>query len=166
METHIALRPCFRERRVPIEWHRRLASKLPRRSWIDEASTVPSPKQIRIEHKLIASAREHLRGESALAIFRGQTVVSPIFVPLIGPLLGIAKSRTVIVTDNSLVTLQQSMWSESKVTRLFSRHDRGAVPLAIGRWGLKIGDEPTIFASLTTLDAMRTLADLAGAAPA
>jgi hypothetical protein len=125
---------------------------------------VTSLKQIRIEHKLFDSAREYLSEEPALAAFRGQTAVSPIFVPLIGPLLVIAKPRVVMVTMSSIVTLQRSMWSESTVTGVVSRHERGVVPVTVNRWGLKIGEEPTIFASLTTLDAMRTVADLAATA--
>jgi hypothetical protein len=122
---------------------------------------VRSAKQIRIEHKLVDSAREHLQGESVLAVFRGQTVVSPIFLPLIGTMLAIARPRAVIVTGRSILTLQQSIWSESKVTKVFSRHECGVVPVAISRWGLKIADEPTIFASLTTLADMRSVAGLA-----
>jgi hypothetical protein len=127
---------------------------------------VPSPKQTRIEQKLFDGAREHLQGELPLATFRGQTVVSPILLPLIGPLLVIAKPRVVIVTDRSIVTLQQSRWSESTTRDLVSRHERGTVAVTVSRWGLRIGEDPTIFASATTLDAMRAVAELTAADPA
>src|ERR1700710_431285 len=98
-------------------------------------SMVLSPKQIRIEHKLFDNAHEHLDEEPPLAAFRGQTRVSPVFVPVIGPLLVIPKPRVVFLPARSIVTLRQSMWSESTVTGVASRHERGAVPVTASRWG-------------------------------
>ena len=128
---------------------------------MEQLVRVPSDKRIRIERKLIEKAREHLGDEQVLRVFRGQTFLSPVFVPLIGPLLFMVKPRTVMVTERSVITLQQSRWSQSTVAGVVSRHQCGSVPVEVTRWGLKIGDEDTIFASLSTLEDMREVARLA-----
>jgi hypothetical protein len=122
---------------------------------------VPSDKRVRIERKLVERAQEYLGDEEVLRVFRGQTLVSPVFVPLVGPLVFSVKPRTVMVSERSVVTLQQSRWSQSTVVRLVSKHPRGAVPIEVTRWGLRIGDEDKIYASLSTLDDMKQVARLA-----
>lgn len=118
-------------------------------------------KRNRIEHKLVDNAREHLQDEEVRGLFRGQTFVSPVILPIVSSLLLMVKSRAVIVTDKSVVTVQQSFWSESTVVALVSRHDCGSIPIEVSRWGLKIGDDPKIFALLTTLEDMTEVARLA-----
>lgn len=120
-----------------------------------------SPKQLRIERALVDAARRHLRDENVLAVFRGQTFLSPAIAPLIGSLTVVAKPRTVIVTANSVVTVQQSLWSLSRVTSLVSQHRCGSVPIELSRWGLKIGDDAKIFAFVTTFEDMKQVAHLA-----
>jgi hypothetical protein len=123
---------------------------------------VPSGKRIRIERKLVEKAREYLGDEEVLRIFRGQTLVSPVFVPLVGPLLFIVKPRTVMVTERSVITVQQSRWSQSTVVSLVSKHECGSVQIEVTRWGLRIGDEEKIYGSLSTLEDMKEVARLAG----
>ena len=128
---------------------------------------VPSDKRMRIERKLVEKARKFLGDEEVLRVFRGQTVLSPVFVPLVGPLLFMVKPRTVMVTERSVITLQQSRWSQSTVVGVVSRHARGSVPVEVTRWALRIGGEEKIFALLGTLDDMKEVARLAsGGAPA
>src|SRR5579859_4126322 len=79
---------------------------------MEELVRVPSGKRIRIERKLVEKAREYLGDEEVLQVFRGQTAVSPVFLPLIGQLLFSVKPRTVMVTERSVLTLQQSRWSQ------------------------------------------------------
>ena len=128
---------------------------------VEQLVRVPSDKRIRIERKLIEKAREHLGGEEILRVFRGQTCVSPVFLPLVGPLLFMVKPRTVMVTEHSVITLQQSRWSQSTVVGMVSRHDCGSVPVEVTRWGLRIAGEEKIYASLSTLEDMREVARLA-----
>ena len=109
------------------------------------------------ERKLVENAAEHLGGEPASAVFRGQTVVSPALLPIIGPLF-MARPRSVIVTDRSVVTVQESIWFQSRVVRLVSSYKRGSVPLRLSRLGLKVADDPTIFATIGTFPAMRRVA--------
>lgn len=133
---------------------------------VEQLVRVPSDKRIRIERKLVERAREQLGGEEVLRVFRGQTVVSPVLLPLLGPLLYMVKPRAVMVTERSVITLQQSRWSQSTVAGVVSRHDCGSVPIEVTRWGLRIDGEEKIYASLSTLDDMRELARLAsGGAP-
>lgn len=120
---------------------------------------MPSVKQATIDSKVLDAASAHLRGETVLGMFRGHTGVSPVMLPLIGSI--IFKPRTVMVTESSVVTLQQSMWSQSTVVRLVSRHERGSTPIEVGRWGLKIGDDAKVFAALGSLEDMREVARLA-----
>jgi hypothetical protein len=117
----------------------------------------------RVVFRLVENARKHLDGEDVLAVFRGQTRVSPVMFPLVGSILGVsvAKPRSVIVTKTSLVTVQTSLWSQSRVVRLVSRHRCGSVPVNLTRWGLKIDDEDAIFALLSTFPAMKQVARLA-----
>ena len=124
-----------------------------------------SAKRFRIEHKLIHGAEEHLRGEEVLTVFRGQTGLSPIFVPLVSPLLYFPKPRTVLVTDNTVITVQQGFWSQSTIAGLVSRHECGTVPVQVTRWGLQIADEPTIYALPSTLGDIRTVERLTNARP-
>ncbi len=128
---------------------------------MEQVVRVPSDKRIRIERKLVEKAREYLGDEEVLRIFRGQTQVSPVFVPLVGALLFNVKPRAVMVSERSVITVQQSRWSQSTVVRLVSRHERGVVAIEVTRWGLRIGDEETIYASLSTLDDMKEVARLA-----
>jgi hypothetical protein len=118
-----------------------------------------SIKQATIEHKIVDGSREHLGGEEVVRIFRGQTGVSPVLLPLIGSIL--FRPRTVIVTQTSIVTVEQRIWSQSTVRRMVSRHRCGSVPIAVGRWGLRIGKDAKIFASLTTIEDMQHVAQLA-----
>lgn len=128
---------------------------------VEQLVRVPSDKRLRIERKLIEKVRGHLDDEEVLRVFRGQTVLSPIFVPLVGPLLFVVKPRTVMVTERSVITLQQSRWSQSTVVGVVSRHDCGSVPVEVTRWGLKIAQEDKIFAFLSTLDDMKEVARVA-----
>jgi hypothetical protein len=117
-----------------------------------------SVKQTTIALKLLHAARPHLRGEEVLAMFRGHTGVSPLMLPLLGSIL--FKPRAVIVTESSVVTLQQSVWSQSTVVRLVSRYACGSVPVDVGRWGMKIGNDDKVFASLGDLEDMQEVARL------
>lgn len=117
-----------------------------------------SIKQATIEHKLIRAARPHLGDEKVLAMFRGHTGLSPLMLPLIGSI--VFNPRAVIVTESSVVTLQQSVWSQSTVVRLVSRYQCGSVPVDVGRWGLKIGDDEKVFAALGNLEDMQEVARL------
>jgi hypothetical protein len=118
-------------------------------------------KRLRIEHKLIDDAEEHLRGEEVLALFRGQTAVSPVLIPLVSSLLFFPRPRTVMVTNNTVLTLQQRYWSQSTIARLVSRHECGTVPVQVTRWGLQIGEEPMIYALPSTLGDMPNVERLA-----
>lgn len=135
---------------------------------VEQLARVPSDKRLRIERKLIQKAREYLGDEQVLRVFRGQTFLSPVFVPLVGPLLFMVKPRVVMVTEHSVITLRQSRWSQSTVAGLVSRHDCGSVPVEVTRWGLRIGDDEKIFAFLSTLEDMKEVARVAsgGAASA
>ena len=118
-------------------------------------------KRTRIERRLVDNGAEHLGDEEVLAVFRGQTRVSPLFLPLIGPLLfGLVSPRAVIVTDRSVVTMQQSIWSQSTVVGLVSRYDR-SVPIEVSRWGLKIAGDQKIFALPSTFPQLHEVARLA-----
>lgn len=128
---------------------------------MEQVVRVPSDKRIRIERKLVEKAKEYLGDEEVLRVFRGQTQLSPVFVPLVGPLLFSVKPRAVMVSERSVITVQQSRWSQSTVVRVVSKHERGVVPIEITRWGLRIGDEETIYASFSTLDDMKEVARLA-----
>lgn len=133
---------------------------------VEQLVRVPSDKRIRIERKLVEKAKKHLGDEEVLRVFRGQTFLSPVFVPLVGPLLFMVKPRTVMVTERSVITLQQSRWSQSTVAGVVSRHDCGSVPVEVTRWGLRIDGEEKIFAALSTLDDMKEVGRLAsGDAP-
>jgi hypothetical protein len=82
-------------------------------------------------------------------------------LPLIGPLLfKLVHPRAVIVTDRSVVTVQQSLWSQSTVVGLVSRYSR-SVPIEVSRWGLKVGDDDKLFALPSTLPQLREAARLA-----
>jgi hypothetical protein len=90
-----------------------------------------------------------------------------VLVPLIAPLLFfLVKPRTLIVTDKSVITVQESVWLESRVTRLVSRHPRGSVRIRRTRLGVKVGDEPTIFATPASLGAMSQTVAIASRAVA
>ena len=121
-----------------------------------------SVKQETITHKLMDAARPHLGGETVLGMFHGHTGVPPIVVPLFGSIL--FKPRIVMVTRSFVVTLQQSVWSQSSVVGLVSRHECGSVPIEVGRWGLKIAEDAKVFAALGSMDDMREVARLAGMA--
>ncbi len=119
-------------------------------------------KRARIERRIIQNSRHHLGDEQVRTVFRGQTFVSPVVVPLIGQVLfKLVKPRTVIVTDRSVVTVQQSSWSQSTIVGLVSRHECGSVAIECSRWGLKIGNDDKIFALLSTLPDMQETAKLA-----
>lgn len=131
----------------------------------EQTGLLTSRKQLRIEHKLIQAAQDLIDGEDVLAILRGQTLVSPVVVPLVGPLLA-AKPRVVLVTPSFVVTVQQSMWSQSKIVRVVSRHVRGSVPVEVTRLALKIGDDDKIFAVFGSLEAIPEIARLSSLAAA
>ncbi|MBV9537093.1 MAG: hypothetical protein JO321_16980 [Solirubrobacterales bacterium] len=133
---------------------------------MEQLVRVPSDKRMRIERKLVEKAREYLGDEEVLRLFRGQTSVSPLLLPLIGPLLFPVKLRAVMVTERSIVTLQQSRWSQSTIARLVSRHECGSVTVEVTRLGLKIDGEEKIFAALSTLEDMKEVARLASRAAA
>jgi hypothetical protein len=122
---------------------------------------VATDKRTRIERRLVENSAEHVGDEQVLVVFRGQTYVSPLVLPLIGPLLfKLVHPRAVIVTDRSVVTVQQSLWSQSTVVGLVSRYGR-SVPIEVSRWGLKIGDDEKLFALPSTLPQLREAARLA-----
>ncbi len=130
------------------------------------STPVHTDRRIRVESRLVDNARKHLGDEEVLAVFRGQTSVSPIVLPVVGSLLFmLVKPRTVIVTDKSVVTVQGGAWSQSSVVGLVSRHVCGSVQVAVTRWGLQIGDDDKIFALPTTLGEMQEVARLAQRAP-
>jgi hypothetical protein len=127
-----------------------------------QITRVPTDKRARIERKLGDNSREHLGNEEVLTVFRGQTRVSPLVLPLIGPLLvGLVKPRAVLVTGRTVLTVEQSRWSQSTVGSVVSRYDRGSVPIEVTRWGLRIGDDEKIFALPSTLADMHDVARLA-----
>jgi hypothetical protein len=82
---------------------------------------------------------------------------------LVGPILliSIVKPRAVVVTEKSIVTVQPSRMRPSKVAAVVSRHDHGAVPVALPGLGLKIGDDDKVFAFVGTFRAMKEAARLA-----
>lgn len=133
---------------------------------MEQLVRVPSGKRIRIERKLIEKARQYLGDEEVLRVFRGQTVLSPVFVPLIGQLLFTVKPRAVMVTERSVITLEQSRWSQSTVVRLVSRHELGSVPIETTRWGLKVDGDEKIYAAFSTLEDMNEVARMASRARA
>lgn len=133
---------------------------------MEQLARVPSDKRIRIERKLVERAKQYLGGEEVLRLFRGQTVVSPLLLPLVGPLLFIVKPRAVMVTERLVITLQQSRWSQSTIVGLVSRHDCGSVPVEVTRLGLTIDGDEKIFAALSTLEDMKEVARLASRAAA
>jgi hypothetical protein len=96
-----------------------------------------------------------------LALFRGQTAVSPVLVPVVSSLLFSARPHTVMVTNKTVLTLQQGYWSQSTIAGLVSRHECGSVPVQVTRWGLQIGEGPTIYALPSTLGDMPNVERLA-----
>ncbi len=128
---------------------------------VEQLARVESGKRIRIERKLIERAEELLGGEEVLRVFRGQTSLSPVFLPLIGPLFLMVKPRAVIVTERTVITLQQSRWSQSTVVGVVSRHECGSVPVEVTRWGLRVDGDEKIFGALSTLEDMREVARVA-----
>ena len=120
-----------------------------------EISAGDGPGQ-RLERKLVESAREHLGDERVLSVLRGQTHISPVLLPLIAPLLFffLVKPRTVIVTDKSILTVQENIWVQSRVARVVSRYPCGTVPIRRTRLGLKVGDDATVFAMPGSLSAL------------
>lgn len=125
---------------------------------MDDWPEIPAraARRPRVEHMLLESAREHLGGERVLAVLRGQTHVSPLLFPLMAPVLlfFLVKPRAVIATDKSIITVQESMWLQAKVTRVVSRYPCGGVAIRRTRLGLKIGDDLTIFAMPASLSAL------------
>ena len=110
----------------------------------------------KVERMLLESAREHLGNERVRAVMRGQTHVSPVVLPLLAPVLlfFLVKPRSVIVTDRSIITVQESIWLQSKVTRVVSHYPRGGIPVRRTRLGLKIDDDPTVYAMPGSLRAL------------
>ena len=115
-----------------------------------------TPRGRKLERMLLESARTHLGDERVGAVLRGQTHVSPLVLPLVAPLLlfFLVKSRSVIVTDRSIITVQESIWLQSKVTRVVSQYPCGEVSIRRTRLGLKIGDDPTVYAMPGSLSAL------------
>ena len=128
---------------------------------VEQLVRVASDKRLRVERKLVEKAEGLLGGERVLGIFRGQTFLSPVFVPLVGPLLWVVRPRAVIVTERSVITLQESRFSQSTVVGVVSRYACGEVLVEVGRWGLRIGCDEKIYASLSTLEDMREVARVA-----
>jgi hypothetical protein len=128
-----------------------------------DAWTTASPTRgmrTRTEEKLLAGLREHLRDEQVLAVVRGQTFISPLILPLIAPLLFlfVVKPRTVIITDKSVLTVEESMWVQSKVVRVVSQYPSGSVQVRFSHLGLTVGDDAKVFAMPGSLPAMRQAA--------
>jgi hypothetical protein len=100
----------------------------------------------RFERMLLESAREHLGNERVRASVRGQPHVSPVVLPLLAPLLlfFLVKPRSVIVTDRSIITVQESIWLQSTVKRVVSHYPCGAVSIRRTRLAVKVGSDPTI----------------------
>lgn len=132
-------------------------------NWL-EISAADAPEG-RLERKLVESAHKHVGDERVRVVLRGQTSISPLVLPLLGSLLFfLVKPRTVIVTDKSVITVQESIFQQSKVARLVSHYPAGDVPIRRTRLGLKVGEDATIFAvpgSLAALD--RAVAAATGA---
>jgi hypothetical protein len=84
--------------------------------------------------------------------FPGQTFVSPVWVPLIGPLFFMVKPRAVIVTERSVITVQQSRFSQSTGVGVVYRHECGSVSVEVSRWGVRIDGDEKVFGSLSTLE--------------
>jgi hypothetical protein len=121
-------------------------------------------KTIRVERKLLARAIVFLGDECVLRIFRGQTRLSPVMLPVIGSVPFIRQPRTIIAKEKSIVTVQQSAWSESVIVRLVSRYACGSVPVYVSDWALKIAHDEQVFALLTTFRDMKAVARLAARA--
>lgn len=128
--------------------------------WADTSAATGRLK--RIEDKLIDNAREHIGDERVVVLCRGQTHISPVLLPLLAPLLlfFLVKPRTAIVTDTSVVTVQENIFLQSRVARVVSRYPRGSVPIRRLRLGLKIGEDPTVFAMPGSLAALGQTVDL------
>jgi hypothetical protein len=111
----------------------------------------------RLERMLLESAREHLGNERVRVIVRGQTHVSPVVLPVLAPLLlfFLVKPRSVIVTDRSIITVQESIWLQSKVKRVVSHYPCGRVAIHRTRLGVKVGTDPTVYAMPRSLAALR-----------
>ena len=122
------------------------------------------PRTTTLERKLLESARVFVGDEYVVRIFRGQTLLSPVILPVIGSLPFIAQPRTVIATEKSIVTVQQSTWSQCAIVRLVSRYARGSVPVYVSDLALKIADDEKVFALLTTLQDMTAVGRLAARA--
>ena len=133
-----------------------------------ESSTAAGPEHEQLgpsERKLVESAAEHVGDARVLTVFRGQTLVSPAIVPLIGPIVSafVAKPRSVIVTDRSVITVQESLWFQAQVVRVVSTYPCGSAPMRLTRFGLKIGDDERIFARLGSFAAMKRVANFGSA---
>ena len=122
------------------------------------------PRTIRVERKLLESAKAFLGDERVLRIFRGQTLLSPVILPVIGSLPFITQPRSVIATEKSIVTVQQSAWSQCVIVRLVSRYACGSVPVHVSDLALKIADDEKVFALLTTVQDMNAVARIAARA--
>jgi hypothetical protein len=117
------------------------------------------------ERKLVEDAAEYVGEQPVRVVFRGQTILSPALLPIIGPLF-MARPRSVIVTDRSVITVQESIWFQSRVLRVISSYRRGSVSLGVTRFALKVGDDPKIFAMLGGFPAMRRVAVIGSQAAA
>ena len=122
------------------------------------------PKTIRVERKLLESARVFIGDGRVLGIFRGQTLLSPVVVPVIGSLPFVTRPRAVIATERSIVTVQLSSWSDCVIVRLVSCYPCGSVPVYVSDWALKIADDEKVFALLTTFRDMKAVARVAARA--
>src|SRR5438270_9720309 len=128
--------------------------------WADASANGGRLNQI--EDKLIESARKHLGDERVVVLLRGQTHISPVLLPLLAPLLFffLVKPRTVIITETSVVTVQESVFLQSRVARVVSHHPRGSVPIRRTRLGLKVGEDATVFAMPGSLGALGRTVDV------
>jgi hypothetical protein len=133
--------------------------------WLNISADAPRGRKL--ERMLLESAREHLGDAPVRVVLRGQTHVSPLVLPLVAPVLlfFLVKARSVIVTDRSIITVQESIWLQAKVTRVVSQYPRGGVAIRRTRLGLKVGNDPTVYAMPGSLGALKDTAS-AGSRPA
>ena len=100
---------------------------------------------------LAESARPHLEpGESAQAVFIGQTFVSPLVYFLIGPIvfMFVAKQRVAIATERNVYVLSIHFLKGKEVREVVAKYPLVSARVEAGRASLQIGDSERLWAFL------------------
>jgi len=105
-------------------------------------------KAIRIEVKLLENAT-YLGNAQVLRMFRGQTLLSPVILPLIGYVPFIVQPRSVIVTEKSALHSRRAR-GVNRRSSAWPHYARGSVPIDVTVERSRSGCENT-FGLLTTL---------------